>query len=56
MFQQAQGKIQRIGGDSIHKQEEPIKKNIQSNLASQLQDLSVQFRKAQKDYLQSNYD
>jgi len=52
MFQQAQLKVQRIGGDGIKKQEESIKKNVQSSLASQLQELSVVFRKNQKDYLQ----
>ena len=53
MFQQAQLKVQRIGKENVSSQELPIKKNVQSTLASQLQDLSVQFRKEQKDYLQS---
>ena len=30
-----------------------MKKNVQSQLASQLQQLSVTFRKSQRDYLQS---
>lgn len=56
MFQQAQIKIQRIGKDgTLTEQEKPIKKNIQSALATQLQELSVQFRKAQKDYLQRTF-
>eukprot|EP01118_Nematostelium_gracile_P015912 TRINITY_DN6473_c0_g1_i1.p1 TRINITY_DN6473_c0_g1~~TRINITY_DN6473_c0_g1_i1.p1 ORF type:complete len:183 (+),score=51.95 TRINITY_DN6473_c0_g1_i1:71-619(+) len=33
-------------------QEEPMKKNMVSTLASNLQDLSLEFRKAQKDYLE----
>jgi len=52
MFHDAQTKISRIGGHIVAKQEEPVKKNIQSALALQLQDLSVEFRKRQKDYLQ----
>ncbi len=54
MFQTAQNKVQRIGAEGVNKQEEPIKKNLQSAFASQLQEYSVQFRKMQKDYLQSN--
>ena len=54
MFQTAQNKVQRIGAEGVNKQEEPIKRNLQSAFASQLQDYSVQFRKMQKDYLQSN--
>eukprot|EP00027_Filamoeba_sp_ATCC50430_P004481 CAMPEP_0168553028 /NCGR_PEP_ID=MMETSP0413-20121227/7033_1 /TAXON_ID=136452 /ORGANISM="Filamoeba nolandi, Strain NC-AS-23-1" /LENGTH=317 /DNA_ID=CAMNT_0008583685 /DNA_START=126 /DNA_END=1079 /DNA_ORIENTATION=- len=52
MFQTAQNKVQRIGAEGVNKQEEPIKKNLQSAFASQLQEYSVQFRKMQKDYLQ----
>jgi len=53
MYQQTQNKIQRMSQERVKKQEEEVvKKNIQSQLASQLQDLSLEFRKAQKDYLQ----
>ncbi len=52
MFQQAQSKIQKIGGEGVKKQEEVVKRNLQSSLAANLQELSVQFRKNQKDYLQ----
>jgi len=52
MFQAAQGKVQKLGSVPLHKQEESVRKNLQSQLASQLQELSVSFRKTQKDYLQ----
>jgi len=53
LFQQSQGKVQRIGsgGDALSSREDQMKKNIQSALASQLQELSVQFKKTQQDYL-----
>jgi len=51
-FQQAQQKVQRIGAEGLSHREELMKKNVQSSLASQLQELSVQFRKSQQDYLQ----
>jgi len=54
MFHQCQQKIKSIGAGQILKQEEEqMRKNVTSNFASQLQDLSVQFRKNQKSYLQS---
>eukprot|EP01112_Ceratiomyxa_fruticulosa_P016223 TRINITY_DN4866_c0_g1_i2.p1 TRINITY_DN4866_c0_g1~~TRINITY_DN4866_c0_g1_i2.p1 ORF type:complete len:317 (-),score=52.11 TRINITY_DN4866_c0_g1_i2:69-1019(-) len=54
MFHQCQNKIKSIGEQQKLKQEEEqMKGNIKSNLASQLQELSVQFRKNQKSYLQS---
>jgi syntaxin 16 len=56
MFHDCQTKIQRIGNQAVGPQEDQIKKNIQSALALQLQELSVQFRKSQKDYLQSTVD
>ena len=53
MFHVTQSKIQKIGSQGLSTQEEPLKKNLQSSLANELQELSVKFRKDQKDYLQS---
>jgi len=50
-FHSAQTNIQKIGLHVRGSQEEKMKKNIQSALAIRLQDLSVVFRKSQKDYL-----
>lgn len=55
MFQQAQSKVARLGKERVSKQEEPLRKNLQSSLATQLQELSIQFRKGQKDYLQRTF-
>jgi syntaxin 16 len=52
MFQQSQAKLARLGKERVQGQEISIRKNLQSSLASQLQELSIQFRKDQKDYLQ----
>jgi len=53
MFQQTQGKLQEMKIQSkSNPQEESIKGNIISAYATQLQELSIQFRKNQKDYLQ----
>jgi len=51
-FKQHKEKVQKLGSGPLHKQEESVRKNLQSQLASQLQELSVSFRKTQKDYLQ----
>jgi len=54
LFHQVQAKIKRVAVDEKLKGEEKqIKTNIQSALASKLQDLSVQFRKNQKSYLET---
>jgi len=54
LFHQSQVKIKKIGSDEkLSGEERAIKTNIQSSLASKLQDLSVQFRKNQKSYLQT---
>jgi len=54
LFHQSQVKIKRIGADDkLTGEEKTIKTNIQSSLASKLQELSVQFRKNQKSYLQT---
>lgn len=54
IFHQAQMKIKRIGNEEKLKSEEKaIKGNIQSALASKVQELSIQFRKNQKSYLQT---
>jgi len=53
MFQQTQGKLQEMKIQSkSNPQEESIKGNIISAYATQLQELSIQLRKNQKDYLQ----
>jgi len=52
MFQTAQLKTQSLGSSGILEQEEMVRKNLQSQLALELQQLSQQFRKDQKDYLQ----
>ena len=56
MFQQAQVKIQRIGATGMTLEEEKIRKNVQSALVAEIQQLSSQFRSMQKDYLQSKCD
>jgi len=54
LFHQSQMKIKRIGTEEKLSQEErKVKTNIQSALASKIQDLSQQFRKNQKAYLQT---
>lgn len=54
LFHQAQVKTKKIGTeDKLSGEEKVIKANIQSSLASKLQDLSIQFRKNQKSYLQT---
>jgi len=51
LFHDAQSKIQKIGG-VVQPHEEGVKKNVQSTLALQLQDLSAEFRTMQREYLQ----
>jgi len=51
MFFQAQSKVKLLGNATVSDQEEAIRRNMQSSLALQLQDLSVAFKKSQKDYL-----
>lgn len=54
LFHQAQVKTKRIGTEEkLSGEEKRVKTNIQSALASQLQDLSTTFRKNQKSYLQT---
>jgi len=54
LFHQAQAKIKRVGVDEkLSQEEKKIKVNIQSALATKVQDLSHQFRKNQKSYLQT---
>jgi len=54
LFHQAQVKIKRIGTEEkLSGEERQVKTNIQSALASKLQELSVSFRKNQKSYLQT---
>jgi len=54
LFHQSQVKIKRIGSDEkLNGEEKQVKTNIQSALASKLQDLSLTFRKNQKSYLQT---
>eukprot|EP01113_Clastostelium_recurvatum_P000022 TRINITY_DN1000_c0_g1_i1.p1 TRINITY_DN1000_c0_g1~~TRINITY_DN1000_c0_g1_i1.p1 ORF type:complete len:333 (-),score=73.01 TRINITY_DN1000_c0_g1_i1:27-962(-) len=53
MFRESQSRIKNVGQDSrLTAEEKQMRQNIQSNTASQLQDLSVLFRKNQKSYLQ----
>jgi len=51
-FQQTHNKIQFIGKQAVGPQEESMKKNIQSSLALQLQNMSLAFKASQRDYLQ----
>jgi len=51
MFFQGQSKVKQLGNLTISEQEESVRRNMQSSLALQLQDLSVGFKKSQKDYL-----
>jgi len=56
MFHRCQDKVKRIGtGEDLNSQEELIKRNVQGTLAQRLQDLSIVFRKHQKDYLNSTW-
>lgn len=50
-------KIKQIGADTkLTPEQVKMKENIQSALASQLQELSVTFRSSQKAYLKSMFD
>ncbi len=53
MFHKAQKLTKQIGkGDNIAKGDEThLKENIQAELARELQDLTISFRQAQKNYL-----
>ncbi len=54
MYQQARMKVERIGkGEQLRSDEEVMKSNIQRALASDLQDLSGEFRASQESYLQA---
>jgi len=54
LFHQSQGKIQQIGKEGkLSPEQKTMKGNIQSTLASQLQELSVSFKQSQKAYLQT---
>jgi hypothetical protein len=53
MFQKCQERIKHIGaGEALTPQELLIRQNIQATLAQQLQALSLEFRRHQKEYLQ----
>jgi len=51
LFKVSKAKISKMKNFKVEEQEEPMRDNMVSSLASSLQDLSVSFRKAQKDYL-----
>lgn len=54
LFHQSQTKIKQIGNEGkLTPEHKVMKANIQSTLASQLQDLSVTFKQSQKAYLQT---
>ena len=56
MIHKAHEKIKKIGmGNSLSAEESKMKSNIQAALARQLQDLSGQFRRSQRDYLNRKY-
>jgi len=50
-FKRSQEKIISLGDYKITEDEESVRKNIKSQLATELQDLSVKFRKLQQGYL-----
>eukprot|EP00164_Ancoracysta_twista_P001010 GFYU01001317.1.p1 GENE.GFYU01001317.1~~GFYU01001317.1.p1 ORF type:complete len:319 (+),score=78.15 GFYU01001317.1:172-1128(+) len=54
LFRKCEARIKQITThmDGLTQQDKQVRKNIQISLATQLQDLSVKFRKSQKDYLQ----
>lgn len=51
LFSQSQMKIQNMAKIKLSPQEKQIRDNLQSSLATKLQDLSMDFRKIQKRYL-----
>jgi len=54
LFHQCQTKIKQIGSEGkLSSEQKTMKSNVQSTLASQLQELSVTFRQSQKAYLQT---
>jgi syntaxin 16 len=54
LYQKARMKVEKIGkGEVLSKDEDTMKKNIQRALASDLQDLSGEFRQSQESYLQA---
>lgn len=54
LYQQARIKVERIGKGQVAQSDEAImRSNIQKALASDLQDLSGEFRKSQESYLQA---
>jgi len=53
MFRQSQERIKAVGsGATLTAEEKQMRANIQSTLATQLQELSIGFRKTQKTYLE----
>ncbi len=54
LFQSAQRKIKDLTRMGISDQSEKMSKNIQTSLASRLQEMSTMFRKSQSKYLKSN--
>jgi len=53
MFQKCRGKVMKIGKlPNLSKQEDFMRNNMQASLATQLQELSGEFRKSQQDYLE----
>ena len=53
-YQTAFLKIQKIGrGGKFSAEENKMKKNIQNSLASRLQELSIEFKRHQRNYLAS---
>jgi len=54
LFHQSQNKIKQVGSEGkLSPEQKTMKANIQSTLASQLQELSVTFKQSQKAYLQT---
>lgn len=54
MYQQARMKVEKIGkGQKLTPDEQVMKANIQRSLASDLQDLSAEFRASQESYLRA---
>jgi len=52
IFHQCRTKIKKLGKEALPPQENEVKENIQASFASQLQSLSIEFRKIQRNYLQ----
>jgi len=52
IFHQCQNKIKKLAKESLQPQEKRMQENMQASFASQLQELSIEFRKIQRNYLQ----